>query len=68
MPKCLNNKGEESPSYTKGISSEFYNARAKNSGLPVTGNNLEYRDLKNFNWIKEQLNPESKVAQKLDRP
>lgn len=68
MLKCLNNKGEESPSYTKGFSSEFYNARTKNSGFPVTGNNLEYRDLKNFNWIKDKLNPEPKVTQKLERP
>lgn len=34
----------------------------------MTGNNLEYRDLKNFNWIKEKLNNDAKSIHKLERP
>ena len=68
MQRCLNNKGEESPSYNKGLISELYNGRVKNAGLPISGNNLEYRDLKNFNWIKEQLRDDSQKHQKFERP
>lgn len=39
----------------------------KNSALPITGNNLEYRDLKNFNWIKDQLGADT-TKPKYDRP
>lgn len=66
--KMFKNKGEESPSYTKGPIAELYNGRAKNTALPISSNNLEYRDLKNFNWIKDQLRDDSQKHHKYDRP
>lgn len=68
MRRCLNNKGEESPGYSKGPIGELYNGRMKNTGLPISSNNLEYRDLKNFNWIKDQLRDDSQKHHKYERP
>lgn len=62
------NKGEDSPSFNKGFASEFKIGRTKNSGIPVTGNNLEYRDLKNFNWIKDKMNQDVRPVPKFERP
>jgi hypothetical protein len=61
--KIFRNKGEDSPNYGGGLSAELFNGRKTNC-IPSTGNNLEYRDLKNFNWIKEQFNSDSKFAQR----
>lgn len=64
--KVFKNKGEDSPVYNKGISNELYNGR-KNPGL-TSNNNIDYRDLKNYNWIKDKLQNEVKPVQKLERP
>lgn len=66
--KMFKNKGEDSPSFNKGLANELKNGRTKNSGIPLTGNNLEYRDLKNFNWIKDQMNQDVRPVPKFDRP
>lgn len=52
----------------QGLSQEQVASQAKNSQVPSTSNNLEYRDLKNFNWINEKMNNEKKPPSKLDRP
>lgn len=66
--KMFKNKGEESPNFSKGLGNEFNLRGGKNPPLPLTKNNLEYRDLKNFNWIKDQMNNELRRNQKFDRP
>jgi len=66
--KIFRNKGEDSPTYSGGLATDLQNNRAKNKCLPTTGNNLEYRDLKNFHWIKDQFNSDNMHYKKLERP
>lgn len=66
--KIFKNKGEEKGNYDNAFGTDMNNHRAKNPCPPLTGNNLEYRDLKNFNWIKGQMNNDHKPQQKPERP
>lgn len=65
--KIFKNKGEESGS-NNAFSNEMNKHRSKNPCLPITKNNVEYRDLKSFNWIKNQLDNDPKPDHKLERP
>jgi len=56
----------ESPSLSKGLRGGNYNT--KPNALPATGSNLEYRNLKNFNWIKDKMGNDLASHQKLERP
>jgi len=67
LRRCSNNKGEDSPNYGKSLVNDLKNGR-KNPNIPSNKNNLEYRDLKNFNWIKEKLQNDRIPIQKLERP
>ena len=52
----------------QGMTQDQVAKHVKNSHIPSTSNNLEYRDLKNFNWINEQMNNDKKPSSKLERP
>jgi hypothetical protein len=65
--KIFKNKGEESGS-NNAFSNEMNKHRSKNPCPPITKNNAEYRDLKSFNWIKNQMDNDPKPDHKLERP
>ncbi len=65
LSSFLNNTND-SPVLTDGLRAGLYNS--KPSGLPTTENNMEYRNLKSFNWIADKLGNDTRSQQKLERP
>ena len=61
-------KGSESPDYCNNSLGYIYNNQNRSSEMSNSGNNLKYTNLKNYNWIKEQIGENSMSYQNYGRP